>query len=72
MLTDNTPVSASPAEVETFPSKDLGPKKDLVNYPYDRVKINSHNPVPDIDITMREVFKSQFLVDLKLSSMFKL
>lgn len=56
---DNTPVSASPAEVETFPSKDLGPKKDLVNYPYDRVKINSHNPVPDIDITMREAYLSE-------------
>nr|GFB51753.1 villin-1 isoform X1 [Tanacetum cinerariifolium] len=29
--------------------------ENLPNYPYDRAKINSHDPVPDIDITKREI-----------------
>nr|XP_043635914.1 villin-5-like [Erigeron canadensis] len=57
---DHTPVSASPStEAENLPSKDSGPKQELVNYPYDRVKINSNNPVPDIDITKREAYLSE-------------
>ena len=52
LVADNKPVSAS---------KELGSNgqshsdSNLPNYPYDRVKINSPDPVPDIDITKREV-----------------
>ncbi|KAJ0637483.1 putative villin/Gelsolin, ammonium transporter AmtB-like domain, ammonium/urea transporter [Helianthus annuus] len=56
---DNTHVSASStAEAEILPSKDSGPKQELVNYPYDRVKVNSKDPVRDIDITKREAYLS--------------
>ncbi|XP_024981262.1 villin-1 isoform X1 [Cynara cardunculus var. scolymus] len=64
----NTLVSASPSlEAKNFPSKDSGPKQDgenqinvnLVNYPYERVKVNSNDPVPDIDITKREAYLSE-------------
>ncbi|KAL8233011.1 hypothetical protein R6Q57_002789 [Mikania cordata] len=58
--TDNKLVSASSSEgVEPLLSKDSGPKQELVNYPYDRVKVNSNNPVPDIDITKREAYLSE-------------
>ncbi|KAD4981896.1 hypothetical protein E3N88_18567 [Mikania micrantha] len=58
--TDNKLVSASSSEgVEPLLSKDSGPKKELVNYPYDRVKVNSSIPVPDIDITKREAYLSE-------------
>lgn len=65
---DNTPVSASrSSEAKNLLSKDSGPKQDgenqtninLVNYPYERVKVNSNNPVPDIDITKREAYLSE-------------
>ncbi|MFS8022362.1 putative villin headpiece, villin/Gelsolin, ADF-H/Gelsolin-like domain superfamily [Helianthus anomalus] len=56
---DNTHVStSSTAEAEILPSKDSGPKQELVNYPYDRVKVNSKDPVRDIDITKREAYLS--------------
>ncbi|KAI7757930.1 hypothetical protein M8C21_007666 [Ambrosia artemisiifolia] len=67
---DNTHVSASStAEVEILPSKDSGPKKELINYPYDRVKVNSKDPVHDIDITKREAYLSdeEFLEKFAMS-----
>ncbi|GJV50106.1 villin-1 isoform X1 [Tanacetum coccineum] len=63
---DNTPVSASISrEVDFRASKESGSNgqgqsnANLPNYPYDRVKINSHDPVPDIDITKREAYLSE-------------
>ncbi|XP_076946933.1 villin-1-like [Bidens hawaiensis] len=57
---DNTPGSASSStKVEINTSEDLGPKQELVKYPYDRVRVNSNNPVPDIDITKREAYLSE-------------
>ncbi|MFS7953504.1 putative villin headpiece, villin/Gelsolin, ADF-H/Gelsolin-like domain superfamily [Helianthus anomalus] len=57
---DNKPVSgSSSAKVKINPSKDSGPKQELVNYPYNRVKVGSKDPVPDIDITKREAYLSE-------------
>ncbi|XP_023732245.1 villin-1 [Lactuca sativa] len=63
--------SASSPDVRTktdttpsLPTKDSGPIPNqdgvkLVNYPYERVKVNSKDPVPDIDITKREAYLTE-------------
>ncbi|KAI3521544.1 hypothetical protein L1887_11015 [Cichorium endivia] len=54
-------------KTQSLPFKDSGYKYDgenqskvnLVNYPYERVKVNSKDPVPDIDITKREAYLTE-------------
>lgn len=54
-------------KTQSLPSKDSGSKYDglnqskvnLVNYPYERVKVNSKDPVPDLDITKREAYLTE-------------
>ncbi|KAL4558345.1 hypothetical protein LXL04_036544 [Taraxacum kok-saghyz] len=55
------PSASSPdIRIPSLPTKDENQTKvNLVNYPYERVKVNSKDPVPDIDITKREEYLTE-------------